>query len=50
MQKDGLLRIEPEHIQVSPQGRLLMRNICLIFDRYLKDHQQQPQTRFSRTI
>jgi oxygen-independent coproporphyrinogen III oxidase len=50
MQKDGLLQIDASQIQVSPQGRLLMRNICLIFDRYLKEHQQQPQTRFSRTI
>jgi oxygen-independent coproporphyrinogen-3 oxidase len=36
MQSDGLLTIEPERLQVLPAGRLLVRNICMVFDRYLK--------------
>lgn len=36
MESDGLLNIEPERLQVLPAGRLLVRNICMVFDRYLK--------------
>ena len=48
MQVDGLLQIENETLQVLPAGRLLVRNICMVFDRYLRtgnDHSQ-----FSRVI
>jgi oxygen-independent coproporphyrinogen-3 oxidase len=48
MADDGLLRLDASEIVVLPAGRLLVRNICMIFDRY----QQQPgaRDRFSRTI
>ena len=36
MQDDGLLRLEEDMIHVQPAGRLLVRNICMVFDRYLK--------------
>lgn len=36
MQDDGLLSIDEEMIRVQPAGRLLVRNICMVFDRYLK--------------
>ena len=32
---DGLLTIDPQWISVTPKGRLLIRNICMVFDRYL---------------
>ncbi|MFO1351527.1 MAG: oxygen-independent coproporphyrinogen III oxidase [Gammaproteobacteria bacterium] len=44
---DGLLRLSPSAIDVSAAGRLLIRNICMVFDRYL---QAQPPTRFSKAI
>jgi len=47
MAADGLLSVDTDGIQVSPAGRLLIRNICMTFDRYL--HQQAPQ-RFSKVI
>ena len=34
-QKDGLLQIQGNHLVVSPAGRLLIRSICMIFDKYL---------------
>ena len=48
MAQDGLVRLEEDTIEVLAAGRLLVRNICMIFDRY----QQLPGTqgRFSRTI
>ena len=47
MQADGLLMLSGTGIQVLPPGRLLIRNICMTFDRYLRKQQQQ---RFSKVI
>ena len=37
MEKDGLVDVRPGRITVLPRGRLLARNICMVFDRYLMD-------------
>jgi oxygen-independent coproporphyrinogen-3 oxidase len=48
MQTDGLLSVDDGHIEVLPPGRLLIRNICMVFDRYLGADGQT--TRFSKVI
>jgi len=48
MAQDGLLSIDGPHIEVLPAGRLLIRNICMVFDRYLAESGQQG--RFSKVI
>ncbi len=48
MQQDGLLKLENDAIEVLPAGRLLVRSICMEFDRYLKEKEQAQ--RFSRVI
>lgn len=35
LEEDGLLEFEAENIKVTPAGRLLIRNICMVFDKYL---------------
>ncbi len=35
MAADGLLEVDAEAIRVLPRGRLLIRNICMVFDAYL---------------
>jgi oxygen-independent coproporphyrinogen-3 oxidase len=47
MEEDGLLALSTTEIRVLPPGRLLIRNICMAFDRYLREQKQQ---RFSRVI
>ncbi len=47
MQADGLLELSASGIQVRPAGRLLIRNICMVFDAYLR---QQSSQRFSKVI
>jgi oxygen-independent coproporphyrinogen-3 oxidase len=52
---DGLLTIEDDWISVSLRGRLLIRNICMVFDRHLARDRAAPSVaaqplRFSRTI
>ncbi len=46
MEEDGLIRYEKEKIEVTPMGHLLIRNICMPFDAYLK----RSETKFSRTV
>ena len=46
MEADGLLSLCAERIHVLSAGRLLIRNICMVFDKYLARKQQQ----FSRVI
>lgn len=46
MENDGLLSMTATGIQVESAGRLLIRNICMVFDKYLAQKQQQ----FSRVI
>ncbi|KAB7624399.1 oxygen-independent coproporphyrinogen III oxidase [Alkalilimnicola sp. S0819] len=48
MAVDGLLEIERRGLRVTPVGRLLLRNIAMVFDSYL--NHDQGQTRFSRTV
>jgi oxygen-independent coproporphyrinogen-3 oxidase len=35
MAQDGLLKLNPDSIEVTPLGRFFIRNICMEFDRYL---------------
>lgn len=46
--KDGLVTITDDAIIVNPKGHLLIRNICMCFDSYMR--QQARQQQFSRVI
>jgi oxygen-independent coproporphyrinogen-3 oxidase len=45
--RDGLIELNESGIDVRPAGRLLVRSLCMLFDHYLE---QQNQQRFSRVI
>ncbi len=47
LEKDGLITIGGGEIQVLPVGRLLIRNVCMVFDKYLRQSKEQ---RFSKVI
>jgi oxygen-independent coproporphyrinogen-3 oxidase len=52
LEQHGLVSMEPGWLTVTPKGRLLVRNVCMVFDRYLADKpadDTQPQ-RYSKTI
>jgi oxygen-independent coproporphyrinogen-3 oxidase len=40
LEADGLVEIQPEWITVTPRGRLLVRTICMVFDKYLRARRQ----------
>ncbi|MGZ5033227.1 MAG: oxygen-independent coproporphyrinogen III oxidase [Usitatibacter sp.] len=45
---DGLVELEDEFIHVTPAGRLLVRAVCAVFDRYLRATQER--ARYSRVV
>ena len=47
LQEDGLLTIRDGVIAVLPVGHLLIRNVCMVFDKYLRQSREQ---RFSKVI
>ncbi len=49
---DGLLTIDAEWLTVTLKGRLLIRNICMVFDRYLSAARaaNTESLRYSKTI
>jgi len=48
LQKDGLVNLSPELVSVTQLGRIFIRNVGMVFDRYL----QKPKTKplFSKTL
>ena len=39
-EREGLLEISPQSIKVTPKGRMLIRNICMVFDKCLRTRQE----------
>ncbi len=48
MLEDGLITLDDQGVAVTARGRLLIRNICMVFDRYIKPDEESQ--RFSRLI
>ena len=48
LRDDGLVDIDDEWITVTPSGRLLVRAVCMVFDRYLS--QGQARAQYSRVL
>ncbi len=53
---DGLLRLGPDGIRITPKGRLLLRSVAMVFDRYLAAsggsnvRERSGDNRYSRAI
>lgn len=48
MEAEGLVELDRQWITVTPRGRLLIRSICMVFDRYLRADQER--RRYSKVI
>jgi oxygen-independent coproporphyrinogen-3 oxidase len=48
LQGDGLVEVEADWITVTPKGRLLVRAICMVFDRYLRE--REARASYSKVI
>lgn len=45
----GIVELTPDTIEVTPRGRLLLRNLCMVFDAYL-ERPGGGKRRYSRTL
>jgi oxygen-independent coproporphyrinogen-3 oxidase len=48
LEKDGLINVSDAGIEITPSGRLLLRNIAMTFDRYID--LEENDSRFSKAI
>ncbi len=48
LESDGLVELTPDWIVVTSKGRLLVRVICMVFDRYLRE--RQARASYSKVI
>jgi oxygen-independent coproporphyrinogen III oxidase len=46
--EEGLVELAPDWITVTPKGRLLVRAVCMVFDRYLRE--KQARASYSKVI
>jgi oxygen-independent coproporphyrinogen-3 oxidase len=48
LESEGLVELQPEWIVVTPKGRLLVRIVCAVFDRYLREREKRAE--YSKVI
>ena len=48
LQRDGLIELYPDRIQLTATGRMLMRSVAMVFDRHLAS--ESSDRRYSKTI
>jgi oxygen-independent coproporphyrinogen-3 oxidase len=44
----GLVKLDDDYLTVTPLGRYFIRNICMVFDRYLREVQERQ--RYSKVV
>ncbi|MGH9561880.1 MAG: oxygen-independent coproporphyrinogen III oxidase, partial [Terracidiphilus sp.] len=47
---EGLVALAAGEIRVTPLGRIFIRNVAMIFDRYLREQQMDQKPLFSKTL
>jgi oxygen-independent coproporphyrinogen-3 oxidase len=47
---EGLVELAPGEIRVTPLGRIFIRNVAMVFDRYLREQQMDQRPLFSKTL
>ena len=48
LESDGLIEIHQDHIKVVKHGKILVRNVCMVFDKFI--NKKADSTRYSKTI
>jgi oxygen-independent coproporphyrinogen III oxidase len=47
---DGLVRLSPDEISITPLGRVFIRNVAMLFDPYLEKQRMAERPLFSKTL
>lgn len=49
LRQDRIIELSGQNIRVTPEGRAFIRNVCVVFDEYLKK-KESPERTFSKAI
>src|ERR1700689_1218830 len=47
---DGLVILDGDEIRVTPLGRIFIRNVAMVFDRYIEEQKMDQKPLFSKTL
>jgi oxygen-independent coproporphyrinogen III oxidase len=47
---DGLVTLDRDEIRVTPLGRIFIRNVAMVFDRYIEEQKMDQKPLFSKTL
>ena len=47
---DGLVTLDRDEIRVAPLGRIFIRNVAMVFDRYIEEQKMDQKPLFSKTL
>ena len=47
---DGFVRVSDASVEVTPIGRMFVRNVAMVFDRHLREKANDTRPVFSRTV
>ena len=47
---DGLVILDRDEIRVTPLGRIFIRNVAMVFDRYIEEQKMDQRPLFSKTL
>ncbi len=47
---DGLVILGRDEIRVTPLGRIFIRNVAMVFDRYIEEQKMDQKPLFSKTL
>jgi oxygen-independent coproporphyrinogen-3 oxidase len=50
LERDGLVRLDGDRIEIAPLGRIFIRNVAMAFDEYLSKPRAQKMQVFSKTL
>ncbi len=50
LERDGLVLLDDRQIEVTPLGRIFVRNVAMVFDEYLNKSEATPKQMYSRTL
>jgi len=50
LQEDGIIELANNKVKVTEEGRAFIRNVCIVFDKYIRQTGSVIQNTFSKAI
>jgi oxygen-independent coproporphyrinogen-3 oxidase len=50
LQEDGIIILKDNKVKITEEGKAFVRNVCIVFDKYIRQTGSVIQNTFSRAI